>query len=96
MKIALLALPALLLTACATDRRCGPDADYRKAGAVPPITAAEGLKVPESPSALKVPALTPAAIEAAQQPRGDDKRAACLDYPPEITPVAAAPDAAKR
>ena len=90
----LLALPALLLAACASNKPCGADDKYRQAAAIPPIVQAEGLKLPESAAALKVPTLTPAAVEAARQPLPrKGKREACLEYPPEIAPIDAAPGA---
>lgn len=94
--LVLLSLSALLLSGCASTQRCEAKADYRKAAAIPPIKAAEGLKLPESASALKVPDLTPAAIAAAQQPGPKKGRGtACLDYPPEIVPAEAASGGAK-
>lgn len=94
--IVLLSLAVSLLSACASTQTCEAKADYRKAAAIPPIQAADGLKLPESPSALKVPNLTPAAIAAAQQPGPKKgKGTACLDYPPEIAPTDAATGAAK-
>ena len=93
----LTAISASLLNACASTQSCNVDADYRKAAAIPPIKAAEGLSLPQSPSALNVPNITPTAAQAAAtQPmpkRG--KGTACLDYPPEIPPVDAASGAAK-
>ena len=99
MKLSLLvtASAGLLLSACASTQSCNVEADYRNAAAIPPIKAAEGLSLPQSPSALRVPDITPAAAQAAAtQPmpkRG--KGTACLDYPPEIAPMDAASGAAK-
>ncbi len=99
MKIALLtaALASLLLGACASNQTCNASAEYRKAAAIPPIKAAEGLALPSSPSALKVPDITPAALAAARtEPLPKKGRGtACLDYPPEIVPAEPAPAAAK-
>ncbi len=99
MKLALLSIAsaAALLSACASTQTCKADADYRKAAAIPPIRAAEGLSLPQSPSALKVPDITPAAAQAAAtqpMPR-KGKGTACLDYPPEIAPADAASAGAK-
>lgn len=90
-------LLASLLTACASNQVCNADADYRKAAAIPPIKAADGLALPQSASALKVPDITPAAAEAAatQPLPKKGKGTACLDYPPEIAPAIAASTAAK-
>lgn len=96
MKLIVITAAALLLSACAGNRVCTASADYREAAAIPPIQPAEGLKLPSSPSALKVPELTPAAVEASKQPlprRG--RGTACLDYPPEMAPAEPASGAAK-
>lgn len=86
-----------LLSACAGNQTCNvDDADYRKAAAIPPIQAAEGLNLPQSPSALKVPEITAAAKAAASQPYPrKGKGTACLDYPPEIVSPEPASAAAK-
>lgn len=93
----LVVLASMLLTACATNQSCKDSADYRDAAAITPIQPAEGLNLPTSASALKVPELTPAALTAARsEPLPKKGRGtACLDYPPEIAPVEAAPSAAK-
>jgi uncharacterized lipoprotein len=88
------AFALMSLSACGSVPRCEADADYRKAAAIAPIQPAEGLALPVSPSALRVPELTPAAKAAARdQPlpsRG--KGTACLDYPPGLAePPAGAP-----
>jgi len=98
MKTAVIfALPAiLLLSACAGQQTCRDDMAYRQAAAVPPIKPAEGLNLPESASALKVPSLTPAAQAAAKQPLPKKgKGTACLDYPPEIEVETPAEEPAK-
>ena len=90
-------LASLLFTACASNQTCKASADYRDAAAIRPIQPAEGLNLPTSASALKVPELTPAALAAARtEPLPKKGRGtACLDYPPEIAPVEAAPAAVK-
>jgi len=100
MKLSLVVIASaasLLLGACASNQTCNADADYRKAGAIPPIKPAEGLALPQSAAALKVPDITPAAAQAAatQPLPKKGKGTACLDYPPEIAPADAASDAAK-
>lgn len=96
MKLILIIAAALLTGACAGNRVCNASADYRNAAAIPPIQPAEGLKLPTSPAALKVPELTPGAQEAAKLPlprKGNGT--ACLDYPPEIAPIEPAISSAK-
>lgn len=81
---------ALILGGCATGPRCGEDDSYRQAQSIEPIHGIDGLQLPESPSALRVPPLTEAAKVAAETPVGQGKRAACLSWPPEMTAAAAA------
>lgn len=95
--ILVIASAASLLSACVSAPACNADAPYRKAAAIAPIKPAEGLNLPQSASALKVPDISPAAVQAAaSQPMPKKgKGTACLDYPPEIAPVDAASGAAK-
>lgn len=86
MKPIVIVIAGLLTSGCASNQVCKDSAEYRKAAAIPPIQPAEGLSLPTSAAALKVPDLTPAAIEAAKlPPPRKGKGTACLDYPPELT-----------
>ena len=71
-----------LLAACSTNSYCLAKHDYQKARVVPELRSADGLQMPNSPSALRLPP-EPASI----QPFGTaDKEGAgvCLDKPPAM------------
>lgn len=96
MKLIAIVTASLLISACAGSKVCSSAAEYRNAAAIPPIQPAEGLLLPSSAAALKVPELTPAAVEAAKLPPPRKGRGtACLDYPPEIAPLEPAISPAK-
>lgn len=102
LTIPALALLALSLVGCATDGACTDKAKYREAESITVIQGTGDLRLPESPSALRIPPLTEAAQAAASEPvtHGKGRRGACLDVPPpmppqEPEPTPAAPQAAK-
>ena len=85
----------VLLVACCALSGCGASAycltkqDYQSAESVPELRPAEGLVVPNSPSAMRLP---PAPTQ--QVPFGSraaDGSGVCLDKPPtlKIAPAAA-------
>ena len=85
----LLVLTTLTLGACASNKECGGNTSYRHADTVPPIVGSGGLTVPDSPAALRIPPVS--AEEKAQAvPKASNSRTACLDFPPDISPAAAA------
>ena len=88
-------LLAVAITGCASKgNRCG-EANYLGARSVAPIQGVDGLSLPESPSALRVPPLSEAAQSAAAQaPAVGSGKRACLDWPPEL-PASEAPPAAQ-
>ena len=92
-KVVFVSFAALLLAGCASDSRCGSSTKYRKAQSITPIQSSGGLQIPESPSALRVPPLTDAAVAAASQPLSGKR--ACLDMPPAIVVTPAPGTAAK-
>lgn len=76
-RLLLVALAATLATGCAS-KRCGSTSkDYEQAQTLPPLKSVDGLKVPESASAMKIPA--PTAAPAA--PADED---ACIEVPPRL------------
>jgi len=78
---------AALASGCAGRNRCmSTDAAYQQAETLPPLQPAEGLKLPESPAALRIP---PAPAVTASLPEGQ-----CLETPPALKEPAAAPAAA--
>ena len=80
---AVIALGSLmLLSACGTNSYCLNEQDYQKARVVPELRSADGLTMPNSPSALRLPS-----APGAGQPFGvEDEEGAgvCLDKPPAM------------
>jgi hypothetical protein len=85
---------ALLLAGCNSKSYCMREQRYDHVPSIPPITGGEGLNIPNSPTALRVP---PAAPNAPNEPFGstvvDPKHPgrtqyACLDEPPPLPPNA--------
>jgi len=89
MKILFLA-PALALAGCAVNSYCEGEQDYAKAQSLPPLQDVEGAKVPESPSALKIPPppQNPVAFGETYKDEDGDDAIRCLDKPPEMPPQA--------
>ena len=85
MKWVLLA-PLLALSGCAVSSYCEGDQKYHKAESLPPLAGTEGVTLPESPSALKIPPPPPSAVafgEKYKDADGDDA-VRCLDKPPDM------------
>jgi hypothetical protein len=85
-----LLLGALLLAGCGSKAYCMREQRYDHVPSIPPITGGEGLNIPNSPTALRVP---PPAPGAQDEPYGStvvDPRHpgrtqyACLDDPPPL------------
>lgn len=81
---------ALGTSACATSRYCIGDQPYQNAQTIPALEGTEGLNIPSSQTALVIPD-----PPAERVPYGEvvvdedgDKRARCLDRPPEMPPLA--------
>lgn len=88
-----LRLPLLLLAgflaACGSNRHCQGEFPYQKAQTLPPPAPVEGLKWPESPSALKIPDAPETTVPFAN-PVPDPRKAGettveCLDTPPRMS-----------
>jgi uncharacterized lipoprotein len=72
-----------LLSACGGGRKLSckqTDKDYAGAAEMPPLKAPEGLEVPDTRNALRIPAL-----DATERPRGSNEP--CLDTPPAFNPL---------
>lgn len=78
-----LVLAATLLAGCASRNACIGDTAYKQAATLPPPVTVDGLKMPESASALRIP---PA--PAAAQPAGEE---VCLQTPPAMPPLSEKP-----
>lgn len=98
-----LLLCAVLLAGCAGNRYCMDEQPYQRAESIPPIEPTDGLRLPESAAALKVPPPPENAVAfgtLVSDASGRERRE-CLDQPPpmpepksppaELTPAAPAP-----
>jgi uncharacterized lipoprotein len=92
MKLRLLAsaVAVLMLSGCASNRYCSGDVSYQQAQTLPPPAAVEGLKMPDSPSALRIPPApaknVPFSTDVADAGKPGKTRAECLDMPARMAP----------
>lgn len=70
----------LTLSACGANRYCVVEQEYQSAETVPELKSAEGLTLPQSPSALKLP--PPPAERVPFGTVSDSGSGICLDKPP--------------
>jgi hypothetical protein len=84
----LLLLPALALAGCAVSSYCEDEQKYQKAVSYPPLQPVEGIKLPDSQAALRVPPAPPNAIAFGERyiDEDGDEAVRCLDKPPLIPP----------
>jgi len=80
---------SVLLAGCASESYCLRQQRYDKAQSVAPIAAGEGLSLPQSPTALKVPPPpandTPFGILLTGGRKSNNgTRVQCLDQPPPL------------
>ena len=82
--------PVLLLGACSVNTYCEGPQDYEKAQALPPLKGVEGLKLPESASALKIPPPPANPVRYGERVKDEkgDETTSCLDKPPAMPPPA--------
>jgi uncharacterized lipoprotein len=83
----LLSLGAVaFLSGCASGGYCLGEQPYMKAQSVPPLTPAEGLKLPESSGALKIPPPPKETVPYGQKVKDEkgDEVVQCLDKPPAM------------
>ncbi len=83
----LLRVPVLLLclagvAACSSNNYCLVDQDYQKAEIVPELQPVEGLAMPVSPSALRLPEKPATTVPFGTKNKDGD--GVCLDKPPEM------------
>lgn len=77
---------AALLCGCASHSYCLGDQPYTHAKSVPPVQPVEGLKVPESNAALRIPPPPAETIpygRKVKDAKGEEK-VECLDRPPPM------------
>lgn len=81
---------AAALSGCAVSSYCEGEQDYQKAQSVPALKSPEGLTLPESPSALRIPRppANPVPYGETYKDEDGDERVACLDKPPAMPPPA--------
>lgn len=81
-------LGSALLAGCSTNRRCEGEQPYQSAETLPTPGQIPGLTVPESPSALRIPAApaqpVPYGKKVADKKKGDSTHYECLDVPPRM------------
>jgi hypothetical protein len=89
-------IPALALGGCVAGSYCEGTQDYQRAKSVPPLQPAEGMTVPESEGALRIPPPPANAVPYGEVARDEDgdEIVRCLDKPPEVPPEPAAAPAA--
>ena|ERR1051326_7622868 len=80
------AISVLLLASCASNRYCLGDQPYAHAPSVPPLQPVEGLKLPESSAALKIPPPSPNPVPFGQKIKDakGEEVVECLDRPPPM------------
>lgn len=88
-----LLIAAVVLGGCASNSYCARQQPYENARSVPPIQGTEGLKIPESATAMRVPNETaqnvPYGVKVVDPKRPGKTQYQCLDQPPAMAPVAA-------
>lgn len=89
-------LPALALAGCAAGGYCEGEQDYERAEIYPPLQTVDGVKLPESQAALRIPPAPATAVAFGERYTDEDGDEAvrCLDKPPAM-PVPAAPTPAE-
>ena len=83
------------LSGCATSSYCTDEQKYQEAKSVPALNGADGVQLPESPSALRIPPPpeSPVAFGEIYKDTEGEERVRCLDTPPQMSlpPPAAQP-----
>lgn len=89
LRVVCLAVCAVM-SACGANSYCLVQQDYQKAQVVPELQSVEGLEMPASPSALRLPDAP--ANAAPFGVRAEDGTGMCLDKPPQLALPALAPE----
>ena len=89
-----LALAPVLLAGCAANSYCLGEQAYQAAPSAPTLKTVEGVKLPDSASALTIPPAPPSAAPYGRTYTDEDgdEKVACLDKPPAM-PALQAPAA---
>ena len=86
----LVLVPLMALGGCAASSYCEGEQDYQQAVSIPAVQTAEGLHLPESGAALRIPPPPAKAVpygETVTDEQGDEV-VRCLDKPPAMPPPA--------
>ncbi len=88
-------IAVLGLAACGSNRHCQTELPYQRAQTLPPPAPTEGLKWPESPSALRIPPAPEKSVPYAytETDAAGSTQVECLDVPPRMPPDPPAADA---
>ena len=94
MRLLWCAACAALLVGCAGNRYCLGDQPYSHAASVPALQPAEGLKLPESSAALKIPPPPDDPVPFGTKTKNEKGKdvVQCLDQPPRMPPAADTPE----
>jgi hypothetical protein len=81
-------IPLLGLGGCAAGSYCEGQQDYQRARSVPVLQPAEGLRVPSSGNALRIPPAPENSVPYGEVGKDEDgdEFVSCLDKPPELPP----------
>jgi hypothetical protein len=93
LRVSLLLVSLSGVAACTTNSYCLVDQDYQKAEIVPELQPVEGLAIPASPSALRLPDRPATAVAFGH--KNEEGDGVCLDRPPPYVAPEKAPGADK-
>ena len=82
LRVSLLTVCLSGVAACSANNYCLTEQDYQKAEVVPEIKPVEGLAVPASPSALRLPDRPTTQVAFGYENKDGD--GVCLDQPPAM------------
>ena len=91
MRFLLLLAVSLGLGACGANSYCLVPQKYERAETVPELKSIEGLEIPSSPSALRLPPQPAESVPFGR--KAEDGSGICLDKPPRFALPAPAPAA---
>lgn len=89
MRFFLLLVASFGLGACGANSYCLVSQDYEKAEMVSELKSADGLEMPNSPSALRLPPAPTNPVPFGRE--AEDGSGVCLDKPPRLARPVAAP-----
>jgi uncharacterized lipoprotein len=92
-RLILIAASAALIAGCASHSYCLSDQPYTHAKSVPTLQAVDGLKIPESNAALKIPPPPAETVPYGRKVKDakGEETIECLDRPPPMPEEPAKP-----